>query len=49
LATEDGKYFLPARPAGGSGNKGGSAPGSDPGKINDNQFVSEMLTQLLGG
>ena len=48
LRTEDGKHFLPARPAGGSGNRGGAAPGATPGRQSDTEFVGEMLGKLFG-
>lgn len=48
LGTEDGKHFLPARAAGGSGNRGGNAPGAAPGQEGDGEFVGRMLDGLMG-
>lgn len=46
LGTEDGKHFLPARPAGGAGNRGGGAPSAAPGQETDGQMVGRMLEHL---
>lgn len=48
LRTEDGKHFLPARPATGSGNRGGNAPASQNGQISDHEAVMEAMTHLFG-
>ena len=46
LGTEDGKHFLPARPVGGAGNRGGGAPSANPGQETDGQMVGRMLEHL---
>lgn len=46
LKTDEGKHFVPARPATGSGNRGGAAPGGGGEKTSDFGFVADMLGQL---